>query len=341
MPLRTGIIGYGRTAAQLHAPALEAHGEAFRVVAVCDPSPKRQMEAKERFGCAVGDDYRTMLRDKQPDLILVLTRNDQHAAMAEQCLETGAHVLVTKPWAINLKEAEHLHRAAATAKGKLIPFLPARWGVDYRRLRELLAENAIGNVFMIRRAASSFATRDDWQTLKKFGGGYILNWGPHLVDPACLLAGGKPASLYARTGRAVMGGDCEDHFLAVITMDNGTVVQVGFGVTVESLPSWFIQGDRGTIVVRDNCMKIYQQAPAHPTDPTQQNDMKAQDEAVIEETLEGELFGDTTEVYGEIAQALSGRTTFPTTPDDALLLSRLLDGIRTSGEENRVMHFGE
>jgi len=188
--IRAALLGYGRTASSMHIGAYEANADRFDVTAVCDIEPARLREAAERIPQATRyDDYHEMLERERPELVSVLTRSDQHAAMTIECLEAGANVVVTKPWAVNADEAERMCEAEQRTGKMLLPWLPARWGSDLARLRELVADGAIGKVFLIRRAVRSFGTRSDWQTERRYGGGYLLNWGPHIIDPPVLLAG--------------------------------------------------------------------------------------------------------------------------------------------------------
>ena len=336
MGIRTAILGYGRSGSTMHAGAIERNVP-FELVAACDIDPERRKQATERFGCTVYDDYHQMLDREQLDLVSIITRSDQHCQMTCDCLAAGVNVLVTKPWAVNETEARRMVSAAETSGTMLLPWLPARWGRDLRRLRGLMAEKTIGNVFFIRRAVSSFGTRSDWQTERRCGGGYLLNWGPHIVDPPVLLMNSPVKSVYGRMKQTINPGDVEDVFFAVMTLADGAVVQAEYTVAVEDLPSWFIQGDRGTIVVRGNHMKVYKRTPPQPDDPTNYASMKAAEDEVIEETIEGSVYGDENEIYGEIARALRGEREYPVKPADALELSRVLDAIRTSSEENRVV----
>ena len=336
MNIRTAILGYGRSGSSMHAGAI-AQNDAFEMVAVCDIDPERQQQAAERFGCTIYDDYHRMLESEHLDLVSIVTRSDQHCPMTCDCLAAGVNVLVTKPWAVNEVEARRMV-ASAEASGKLLlPWLPARWSRDLRRLQQVLAEKVIGNVFLVRRAVCSFGTRSDWQTEKRYGGGYLLNWGPHIVDPPVVLMGSPVRSVYGRMKQTINPGDVEDLFLAVMNLADGTVVQVEYTIAVEDLPNWFIQGDRGTIVVRGRDLKIYRNVPDRPDDPTQFTTMKSSEEETIEETLEGPLYGDENEIYAEVARAIRGEKAFPVAPADALELSRILDAIRTASEENRVV----
>ena len=77
--------------------------------------------------------------------------------------------------------------------------------------------------------------------------------------------------------------------------------------------------------------------PPQPSDPTKFTTTTAEADTRTEEVVEGALYGDEVRIYAELAQALRGRTPFAVNPEDALELSRVLDAIRTSAEENRVI----
>jgi scyllo-inositol 2-dehydrogenase (NADP+) len=336
MTIRTAIIGYGRNGSTMHAGPIEKNGE-FEMTAVCDIDPERRRQAAERFRCPVFEDYREMLRGVKADLVVIVTRNDQHAAMACDGLRAGAHVLVTKPWAINVDEARRMVATARETGRLLLPWLPARWGCDLIRLRELIRAGAVGKVFAVRRTVCSFATRRDWQTEKKCGGGYVLNWGPHIVDPPVVLLGGKVKSVFGRLKQVINPGDVEDLFLAVLTLEDGTLVQAEYTISAEPFPNWVIQGDRGTIVMNGRQLKVVKQAPAQPVDPTRFGGMQAASAETTEEKVEGALYGDEQAIYKEIAAAVRGEAPYPVTPADALELSRVLDAIKVSAAENRVV----
>jgi len=336
MAIRTAILGYGRSGSSLHANPIQKNSD-FQMVAACDIDPARQKQASERFGCAIYEDYHEMLRKEKLDLVVIVTRSDQHCDMTCDCLEAGANVLVTKPWAVNAAEAQRMVDTARATGKQLLPWLPARWGSVLLRLKDLVAQNAIGKVFLVRRAVASFGTRCDWQTQSKYGGGYLLNWGPHIVDPPVQLMGSPVRSVYGRMRQTINPGDTEDTFLAVMTLADGTIVQAEYTVSVEDLPSWFLQGNQGTIVVRGSDMKIYKNTPAQPGDPTKFATMKSVREEVIEEKIGGAVYGDENQIYAEVAQCLKGERPFPVTPEHALELSRVLDAIRQSNEEDRVV----
>lgn len=334
--IRTAILGYGRSGSTMHAGAIEKL-EHFEVTAVCDIDPKRREQASKRFGCIVYGNYREMLEKESLDLVCVITRNDQHCEMSCDCLKAGINVLVTKPWAANQAEAERMVSVAGKSGKILLPWLPARWGSDLKRLKELQCEDAIGNIFTIRRTVANFGTRNDWQTESKFAGGYLLNWGPHIVDPGVLLAGGKVRSVYGRLKQTINPGDVEDLFIALITMDNGIIVQAEYTISLAPMPSWVVQGDRGTVTIYGSKMTIATNTPACPDDPTRFTAMTSKGNT-IEEMLGSNTYGDEYEIYEEVASALKGEKSFAVAPEDALELSRILDAIRISSVKDKIIN---
>ncbi len=324
----------------MHAGAVEQNPD-MQMAGVCDTDPERRQEAADRFGCPVYEDYKEMLRVEDLDLVCVITRSDQHCDMSCDCLEAGVPVLVTKPWAVSEAEARRLVQIQARTGVQLLPWLPARWGCDLRRIRDLVSAGEIGGVFMIRRAVSSFGTRNDWQMELEHGGGYLLNWGAHIIDPPVLVMEGTVQTAYGRMGKAINPGDGEDFFHAVLTLSDGTVVQVEYTVAVDCLPGWVVQGDRGTIVVRDGELEVHQVNPAQPDDPTKYSTMTESEGAQSTETLVGLPYGDEHEVYREIVQALRGEAPFAVTPAHAYELSCVFDAVRLSASENRVVGMDE
>lgn len=334
--LRAAILGYGRSGGSMHAGAMEA-GEDFEVVAACDVDRDRLEAAKGRFGCSLYEDYRRMLEAERLDLVVIVTRSDQHCDMTCDCLSAGVNVLVTKPWARNEAEARRMVEAAERSGKLLLPWLPSRWGADLRRIREIISAGTIGKVFHVRRVQSSFARRRDWQTERRYGGGYLLNWGPHIVDTAVQAVGGGVRTAYGFMKHLINPGDAEDMFFAALTLEGGTLVTAEYTVAAEPPPTWTVHGQAGTIVVRGRELTVHAGEPPWPADPTKYGDMSGGRIEVTTETIDGELFGDAGRIYTEAAAAVRGEAAFAVSPADALELTRVLDAIRASDRERRVV----
>ncbi len=335
MAIRTGLIGYGRNGSTMHANPISELPE-FEMVAVCDADDAARDAAAERFGRPVYARYSEMLEHEDLEFVVIVTYNHQHAPMAVECLEAGYDVLVTKPWAVNQTEAVKMIGAAKKAKKLLLPWLPSRWGCQLVRLREVIASGEIGTVYRVERRVTTFGRRADWQTRSDHAGGYLLNWGPHIVDQPVQLLGERVASVYARMSQVLNPGDVEDVFSAVLTLDGGEVIQCDHTVAAGDTPEWVVYGDRGTIFVHGKKLEIHQVAFEENIDPSAYR--STVNKTVRTEEAIGAVYGDEMEIYREIATALRRETVYPITLESALYLTKLLDAIRVSAAENAVVN---
>jgi predicted dehydrogenase len=335
MAIKTAILGYGRSGSTLHADPIEKRPE-FELTAVCDIDPAAQEKAAKRFGCRIYTDYHDMLaHENDLDLVVIVTRSSQHSPMAIDCLNAGKNVLVTKPWALDLAGAEAMIVASQLSGKMLLPWLPARWGSDLKRLKELVDSGVIGKVFQVRRSEFIFGVRFDWQTERQYGGGYLLNWGPHLVDQPMQLIGQPVTSVYGELKQIINPGDVEDVFYAVMkTADNVTLVSE-FNIGAAGLPNWVVQGNKGTIFVKDDEIEIHRVREPELSDPTAYRSRVEID--VATERIEGDRYGDSMTVYAHIARALTRQEPYRISLNSARNLTRTLDAIRQSATSGQVV----
>jgi len=340
--IRTAIIGYGRSGSTLHADAIEKLDD-FELTHVCDIDEEARNKAAQRFQCKTYDDYRQMIKENDIDLVVIVTRSDQHCEMTCDCLAAGKNVLVTKPWAVDAHQAEKMIAAAGDSGKLLLPWLPARWGGDLLRLRELVKSGVIGKVFQVRRCQYLFSVRYDWQTQKKYGGGYLLNWGPHLIDQPIQLVGSPVKSVYAEMRQIINPGDVEDVFYAVMKTEDDVVIISENNIAAPKLPNWVIQGDAGTIFAEGNKIEIHKIIPDKPNDRGGYGESFKIEVSVDEKSLDNSinwsnLYGDALDIYCNIAGAIRGIHQYYVTLDSALNLTRVMDAVRLSNEKGQVIY---
>ncbi len=318
--IRTAIIGFGESGRLSHGYGLTAN-PIFDVCAVCDLSAENRARATAELGCPSYPDTDQLFHHHGLDLVSIVTRSDTHADLACDCLARGAHVLITKPWALDTAEARRIMAAAAKANRLVFPWIPVSWAPDYTLARDIIAMGRLGDVFMIRRYLSDFRYRDDWQTLRRFGGGYLLNWGMHVLQPVLSLANAPLRKLQADLLQVITPGDTEDHFTIHMEFTNGVRGIAEFTKALAPLPALFIQGTHGTLVADDTALTIIEQDPKGGQPPRRESI-----------PLVGKRFGDEAAIYAEVAQALHGERPFRVSPEDALAGTIALDCARTSHE---------
>lgn len=247
-PIRVGVIGLGRSGWSNHARFL-GRAPDFSLVAVADAVPERRQEAQTAFGCAPYIDAAGLLADPAVELAVICTPSHTHAALAIAALRAGKHVLVEKPMATSVSEADAMLAAAREAGHLLTVFQNRRLDPDFLAIQELLAAGTLGPVHQIRRGIYGYQRRDDWQTLRELGGGLLNNWGAHIVDQALILLGGPHDALFADLRRTVSAGDAEDHVKVVLRGASGrpTVdIEITSACALPQ-PEWLIMGQWGTL----------------------------------------------------------------------------------------------
>ncbi len=257
-PIRAAVIGLGRAGWNIHVRTMQAR-EDFDVVAVADPDPDRQQQAKEEAGAQPFDDLDSLLTGCDAELIVVATASADHAGHSIAALEAGRHVLTEKPMATALEDADRMLAAAENAGKILTVHQTRRWGEDFLFIQQMLKDERLGHVFFIRSGGYGYRRRNDWQTLRKYGGGLLNNNGVHVVDQCVLLMESSIVDVFGDLQQILQPGDTEDHLKVVIRGENGRIIDLELtNACAASLPSWTLMGTRGTLTVTDGGSAVLQ-----------------------------------------------------------------------------------
>jgi predicted dehydrogenase len=247
--LRVGLCGIGRAGFGMVKRDLEKLPE-IKVIAGYDLLEERTRQLAEICSSRVCASYRELLADPDIELVIVATRSNEHVAMAIEAMKAGKDVLVEKPMALDLAGADKLIATAQKLGRRLFVRQNRRFDVPFQQAMEIVRSGKIGKLFEVQLRVGGYQRRSDWQTLKKFGGGQLLNWGPHLVDWALQFAGGHAADEWADLKLIAAAGDAEDHVKLLIRGDNGVVVDIEVsGATAIGQPPWTLLGTTGTLVI--------------------------------------------------------------------------------------------
>ncbi|MBO4980110.1 MAG: Gfo/Idh/MocA family oxidoreductase [Clostridia bacterium] len=334
MAIKTAVIGCGRTANDLHAPVLEKHPE-FEVTVICDVNTEALDKYSKRFPKAQKcTDYHSILDSDAYDFAIILTYSYTHTAIALDFLRAGKNVLITKPWATTVADADDIIRTAKENNCIVMPFVPCHDGADVVKLKELIAAGTIGDLFRVYRAQMTFGKRSDWQTLKAYAGGYLNNWGPHIVEQAMCLVGEPIKSVYAQKRQIINPGDADDMFCSTMVTESGVIVQVDHNIISDYLPNWVVQGSKGTIYVKGNEMEIHE--ISYPAAEDKNVYRSATETKKTKITLEGKIFGDHYSIYTMIANTLKGGE-YVVSLDYARHLTEIMQSIHESADNNTLV----
>ncbi|MCS7033440.1 MAG: Gfo/Idh/MocA family oxidoreductase [Phycisphaerae bacterium] len=253
MPIRMGIIGYGRIGA-LHARWIERCGRA-RVQAVCDITPARR-EMARAAGFEVVSEVPALL-ERPLDAILVTSPTSMHFEHGLAALSADRHVMIDKPMALDFAQARCLADEAARRGRVLSVFHNRRWDRDFLTVRQALVQGVFGRVINVESRLGQWAScvggaaveyRPQWRTEAAFGGGGLYDWGSHFLDQIWqLLLPDRPVRVFAQLRGNVWSTDCDDFARVCIDFAGGAVALVEINTTTtRPLPRWHVDGTEGS-----------------------------------------------------------------------------------------------
>lgn len=334
--ISVGIVGYGLAGKIIHAPLI-ANTPGFRLAAVA--SSRIEEATADLPTATVYADPRDLVSDPSVDLVVVASPNDTHRYWARAALEAGRHVLVEKPLALTLDEANEIIASANRSQGELFVFQNRRFDSDYLTVRQIIESGAIGDVLHFETAIERFTplVPAHWTKPVRPGSGLWYDLGPHLIDQIVQLFG-IPNSLSASFARLREGEGAEDWVEAILSYDRRRVV-LKLGLMVPGHRVRFkVHGDKASLIKagadRQGSQYLAGNPPGmHPwgIDP---------DPAIII-TPEGEeaniaaVAGDHRQIYAQIHAALRADGPNPTPPRSIVEVIAILEAGIISAREGR------
>ena len=239
--IRVGIVGTGGIAA-VHADAL-ASIPGVRVAAVMSRREANANMFAEWKGVPQSFTDLGKFLAADLDVVSVCYPNSLHCETAIAAARSGRHVIVEKPLAMSLGEADAMIHACRDA-GKLLfyaeelPFIP-----KFRRVKELVDEGAIGEVYMVRQSEKHGGPGNEWFYQRETaGGGALMDMGCHGIELIRFILGGRDVTGVAAQMDTFVHTDCalEDHALVTMRFTGGAI-----GV---SESSWALKGGMESVL---------------------------------------------------------------------------------------------
>jgi UDP-N-acetyl-2-amino-2-deoxyglucuronate dehydrogenase len=225
-----GILGAG-VAARYHKQAIEGnHEQGARLVGVAHYDPTRFEDVSAEFGvpCMGQDD---LLARPDVDVVCICTPSGQHAEQTIAAARAGKHVLVEKPMALTLADADAMIEACARAGVLLGVALQRRAEAQFQRVREAIAAGSLGEltlgvVTLPYRRTGDYYAQAAWRgTWEMDGGGVLMNQGIHLVD-LLIWTMGDPVAVQAYSATLHHAIQVEDTLAATLRFPNGALATI-------------------------------------------------------------------------------------------------------------------
>lgn len=188
MKHRAGIVGCGGIAHQKHFPALKNASDRVEIVAFCDLIAERAKDAAKEFGTTdakVYTDYHELLKDELIEIVYVLTPNVAHCPISVAAFEAGKHVMCEKPMAASAKDAEKMMEAWKKS-GKLFTIgYQNRFRTDSQTLKRMCDDGEMGDIYYAQAHALRRRGVPTWGVFtdkSQQGGGPLIDIGTHSLD---------------------------------------------------------------------------------------------------------------------------------------------------------------
>jgi len=334
-PIRLGILGLGRAGWGMHCKELEGKERRFQIVAGCDTLKQKRDRFAARYNRPVYRRAEDLVADPNVEMVSVATRSVDHLKHATMALAAGKHVFQEKPITVDYAEAKRLAAAANRAKGRLFIRHSRRNEAAFLHIRQIMASGILGNVFEVRLMRGGYARRDDWQTLKRYGGGQMLNWGPHIVDHLLRMLDAPIRSMWSDLKRVAAVGDAEDHLRIVATGTNGRVVDMTIsGGAAMTVPDYLIWGTRGALECSGNTITVKyldpkKRLPARKPKPGDPGATLATPEKLpwIQKTFQARP-NRTWDIWDELYAAVRKGKRFPITIEESLEVMKVISAAK-------------
>jgi scyllo-inositol 2-dehydrogenase (NADP+) len=244
--IRTAIIGQGRSGRDIHGLYLLTNPAQFKVVAVVDSMPERRARAAEEYKCDVYADYRDLFKRNDLDLIVNASFSHLHYPITLEILKAGFNVLCEKPLCHSVKEVDRLIAAAKKAKKVLAVFQQTLLAGHFLKIREVIDSGVLGRIVQISIAFNGYARRWDWQTMRSYNAGALMNTGPHPLGQALALFGKGVPEARCFMDRANTFGDAEDHVKLILSGKGRPVIDIEISsCCAYPGPTYRVYGTRG------------------------------------------------------------------------------------------------
>lgn len=253
--LRYGLIGCGRISS-CHIEAVLKNRENVDLVAVCDVEKKRAESLVGNKKIIIYKDYKEMIKKEELDLVAIATDSGSHASIAIDCLNAGINVIVEKPMALSIDDADKMIRIADEKGLKLCVSFQNRFNKPILKLREAHDGGRFGKLFFgtahIRWNRDESYYKGTWREKDRLAGGALMNQCIHNIDLLCWMMG-DVKEVFAYTDNLnhpyVVG---EDFGLALLKFKNSKygLVEGSVNTFNESLEEKLcIFGEKGTVKI--------------------------------------------------------------------------------------------
>lgn len=346
MIIKTGICSYGMSGKLFHAPFIDAH-PGFELSAIVE---RHHQDSKERYPNArLYRSVEELCQDSEIGLIVVNTPTHLHFEQAKMVLLAGKNMVIEKPFAITVREAEELAAMAIERNLFLSVYQNRRYDGDFRAVKEVIDQGLLGELREAEIRYDRYRPAFGGKQHKEGdlpGAGILFDLSPHLVDQAIQLFG-FPNALFADQLRMRNDVVAPDYFEILFYYDQLRVRLKATCIARESTFAYAVHGMKGSFLQQRSDMQ--EQKLLEGTIPTLEPWISAPGtpDGILHTELNGEIIrrertsspGNYMGYYDDVYKALTGNGKNPVPAEDGINNTRIIEAAIRSVAEGRVIEF--
>jgi len=252
--MKIGILSCDHMHAESYTESLK-HIEKVEIAGIAEEDEKKGKDFAQRHGIRYFKDYGDMLSDKSVDAVLICSANAKHAKMTIDAAKAKKHIIVEKPIATTIEDAQKMIDACKENKVKLMVSFPVRYAPPIRRMKEIVDNGKLGEIIGI--SATNHGTMPGGWFIEKSlsGGGAIMDHTVHVVDILRWILKSEVKEVYAKMGTLIHDIPVEDCGLISMKFENEIFATLDASWSrPKSFPTWGdvtfeIAGTKGSMSV--------------------------------------------------------------------------------------------
>lgn len=256
--MRYALIGCGRIAKN---HLIAAQNNDLQIVALCDIK-REQMDNiaayihQTNHSVTYYTDYKDLVRAEHPDIVSIATESGMHAEIALYCIEHDIHVIIEKPMAMSLEDADKIIAASEAHHVKVSACHQNRFNVAVQETRRALEQGRFGklshgSIHVRWNRGIEYYKQAPWRGTWDLDGGCLMNQCIHGIDLLRWMFGDDVVSVYGVTRRQFHEYlEAEDTGMAVVQFANGSIATIEGTTNVypQNLEeTLYIFGEKGTV----------------------------------------------------------------------------------------------
>ena len=254
--LNIALVGCGRIAKR-HSELLGANCiQDAKLIAVCDQNIDKAKKIATTYNVPYYDDMDIMMNKENVDVVVVLTESGNHANHVVNLAKYGKHIIVEKPMALTLEDADTMIKACDRAGVKLFVVKQNRFNVPVVKLREALEAGRFGKLVLgtvrVRWCRmQDYYEQASWRGTWAMDGGVLTNQASHHVDMLEWMLG-DVESVFAKSTTALVDIEAEDTAVVVLKFRNGAlgIIEATTATRPKDLEgSISILGEKGSVEI--------------------------------------------------------------------------------------------